>query len=88
MAEKAAKQRRTRRSPEILLKELDSKMKRLEERIYKKNKEAVHYIGTEILKKAKFDFSEFTPENLDDIKNMTPKGKEIIGSIIEKAANA
>lgn len=84
----AENKKRIRRSPEILLKELDSKMKKLEERIYKKNKEAVHYIGTEILKKAKFDFSEFTPENLDDIKNMTPKGKEIIDSIISKAANS
>ena len=29
--------KRIRRSPEILMKELDVKMKRLEERIYKKN---------------------------------------------------
>ncbi|MEG1799414.1 MAG: hypothetical protein RR214_04445 [Synergistaceae bacterium] len=77
--------RRIRRSPEILMKELDEKMKRLEERIYKKNKEAVHHIGTAILKRAKFDFSSFTKEDLEDVMHMTPKGCEIIRDIISKA---
>ena len=77
--------RRIRRSPEILMKELDEKMKRLEERIYKKNKEAVHHIGTAILKRAKFDFSSFSKEDLDEIARMTPKGNEIIRDIIAKA---
>ena len=36
--------KRVRRSPEVLMKELDEKMKKLEGRIYKKNKEAVHHI--------------------------------------------
>lgn len=79
--------KRVRRSPEVLMKELDEKMKKLEGRIYKKNKEAVHYIGTAILKKAKFDFSSFSDADLEDIVNMTPKGTEIIKDIITKASN-
>ena len=78
--------KRVRRSPEVLMKELDEKMKKLEGRIYKKNKEAVHHIGTAILKKAKFDFSSFNDSDLEDIVNMTPKGTEIIKEIIQKAA--
>lgn len=78
--------KRVRRSPEVLMKELDEKMKKLEGRIYKKNKEAVHHIGTAILKKAKFDFSGFNDSDLEDIVNMTPKGTEIIKEIIQKAA--
>ena len=77
--------KRIRRSPEILMKELDVKMKRLEERIYKKNKEAVHHIGTAILKRAKFDFTNFSKEDLDEIINNTPKGVELIRDIITKA---
>ncbi len=68
------------------MKELDEKMKKLESRIYKKNKDAVHHIGTAILKRAKFDFTDFTDEDLEDIVNMTPKGTEIIRDIIQKAA--
>ena len=67
------------------MKELDVKMKRLEERIYKKNKEAVHHIGTAILKRAKFDFTNFSKEDLDEIINNTPKGVELIRDIITKA---
>lgn len=77
--------KRIRRSPEILMKELDVKMKRLEERIYKKNKEAVHHIGTAILKRAKFDFTNFSKEDLDEIINNTPKGVELVRDIITKA---
>ncbi|MDO5115460.1 MAG: hypothetical protein Q4D58_05125 [Synergistaceae bacterium] len=77
--------KRIRRSPELLIKELDSKMKKLEERIYKKNRDAVHCIGTAILKRANFDFSSFSKEDLADIQEMTPRGEEIISGIIEKA---
>lgn len=77
--------KRIRRSPELLIKELDSKMKKLEERIYKKNKDAVHYIGAAILKRANFDFSSFTPDDLIDIQEMNPRGEEIITEIIQKA---
>jgi hypothetical protein len=79
--------KRVRRSPEVLMKELDEKMKKLEGRIYKKNKEAVHHIGTAILKRAKFDFSSFSDADLEDIVNMTPKGTEIIKDIITKASD-
>jgi len=78
--------KRVRRSPEVLMKELDAKMQKLENRIYKKNKEAVHHIGAAILKRAKFDFASFTKEDLDEIVNCTPKGDAIIVDIIEKAA--
>ena len=78
--------KRVRRSPEVLMKELDEKMKKLEGRIYKKNKEAVHHIGTAILKKANFDFSNFNDSDLEEIVNMTPKGSEIIADIIRKAS--
>ena len=78
--------KRIRRSPELLLKELDSKMKKLEERIYKKNKDAVHYIGAAILKRADFDFSSFTPDDLSDIQEMNSRGEEIITEIIRKAS--
>ncbi len=84
-AKKEPGTKRIRRSPEILMKELDVKMKRLEERIYKKNKEAVHHIGTAILKRAKFDFTNFSKEDLDEIINNTPKGVELIRDIITKA---
>ncbi|MCE5201513.1 MAG: hypothetical protein LLF78_03245 [Synergistaceae bacterium] len=81
----AATAKRVRRSPEILMKELDTKMKKLEARIYKKNKEAVHHIGAAILKRANFDFSSFTEEDFEDIVNLTPRGNEIIRDIISKA---
>ena len=76
---KESSSKRVRRSPEVLMKELES-------RIYKKNKDAVHHIGTAILKRAKFDFSNFSDADLEDIVNMTPKGTEIIKDIITKAS--
>lgn len=68
------------------MKELDEKMQKLENRIYKKNKEAVHHIGTAILKRAKFDFANFSQQDIDDVAKMTPKGVQIITDIIEKAS--
>ena len=80
--------KRVRRSPELLIKELDTKMKKLEERIYKKNRDAVHYIGAAILKRANFDFSAFTHEDLEDIQNMTPRGEEMVTKIIKKSSQS
>ncbi|MDL2298202.1 hypothetical protein LJC40_03515 [Synergistaceae bacterium OttesenSCG-928-D05] len=77
--------KRIRRSPEILLKELDKKMKKLEERIYKSNKELVHHIGVAILKCAKFDLSTLTEEDMKEIADGTPKGSRIIQDIVAKA---
>lgn len=77
--------KRIRRAPEVLMKELDAKMKKLEERIYKKNKDTVHTIGTAILKRAKFDFSTLAEEDIESIAKMTERGNEIIRDIIEKA---
>lgn len=92
MAKKAAakegKAKRIRRSPEILIKELDKKRKKLEERIYKSNKEFVHYIGAAILKRSDFDFSALTKQDIEAIANGTAKGDEIVTAIVEKAYNA
>lgn len=87
-ATKESNSKRIRRSPEILIKELDKKRKKLEERIYKSNKEFVHYIGAAILKRADFDFSSLTKQEIEDVTNGTTKGDEIITQIIEKAYNA
>lgn len=77
--------KRIRRSPELLLKELDEKRKKLEERIYKKNSEAVQHIGIAILKSAGFDFTTITEDDIEDIENMTERGMEIVSSIVAKA---
>lgn len=84
---KESSSKRIRRSPEVLMKELNERMKKLESRIYKKNKEAVHHIGTAILKRAKFDFSNFSDADLEDIVNMTPRGEEMIEDIITRSSN-
>lgn len=77
--------KRIRRSPEVLLQELDDKMKKLENRIYKKNKDSVHKIGTAILRRAKFDFTQLSEQDYADIANDTSRGQEIISEIVEKA---
>lgn len=82
---KETKTKRIRRSPEILIKELDKKRKKLEERIYKSNKDFVHYIGAAVLKRADFDFSSLTKQDIEDVTNGTAKGVEIVTQIIEKA---
>lgn len=81
------KSKRIRRSPEILIKELDKKRKKLEERIYKSNKEFVHYIGVAVLKRADFDFSSLTKQDIEDVANGAARGDEIVTKIIEKAYN-
>lgn len=84
-ATKEEKAKRIRRSPEILIKELDKKRKKLEERIYKSNKEFVHYIGAAVLKRADFDFSSLTRQDIEDVANGTGKGEIIVTDIIKKA---
>lgn len=86
MAESKTTKRRTRRSPEELLRELAKKSAKLENRLYKKHKEAVHTIGTAILKKAKFDFTNITEDVIKEIENGSEKGHKIIKEILEKAA--
>lgn len=85
VAAKESKSKRIRRSPEILIKELDKKRKKLEERIYKSNKEFVHYVGAAVLKRADFDFSALQKQDIDDLANETPRADDLISSIIEKA---
>lgn len=76
--------RRIRRSPELLMKELNIKMKKLEDRVYKKNNAIVSLIGKVILKKANFDFSDITPSDIEALENGTVKGEEIIKNILDK----
>lgn len=82
---KEGKSKRIRRSPEILIKELDKKRKKLEERIYKSNKEFVHYVGAAVLKRADFDFSSLQKQDIEDLANETPRADELITAIVEKA---
>lgn len=82
---KEGKSKRIRRSPEILIKELDKKRKKLEERIYKSNKEFVHYVGAAVLKRADFDFSSLQKQDIEDLANETPRADELIAAIVEKA---
>ena len=84
MTVKEGKPKRIRRSPEILIKELDKKRKKLEERIYKSNKDFVHYIGAAVLKRADFDFSSLTKQDMEEVANDTQKGYEIVSEIIER----
>ena len=85
MTVKEGKPKRIRRSPEILIKELDKKRKKLEERIYKSNKDFVHYIGAAVLKRADFDFSSLTKQDMEEVANDTQRGYEIVSEIIERA---
>lgn len=83
---KESKSKRIRRSPEILIKELDKKRKKLEERIYKSNKEFVHYVGAAVLKRANFDFSSLKKQDIEELAGETNKANELITSIIERAS--
>lgn len=85
VAVKESKSKRIRRSPEILIKELDKKRKKLEERIYKSNKEFVHYVGAAVLKRADFDFSSLQRQDIEDLANETSRADALIAAIIEKA---
>lgn len=85
VAVKEGKSKRIRRSPEILIKELDKKRKKLEERIYKSNKEFVHYVGAAVLKRVDFDFSSLQRQDIEDLANETSRADALIAAIIEKA---
>ena len=77
--------KRIRRSPEVLMKEIEAKKEKMANRICKKNKEAVAAIAHAILKRAKFDFSTFTESDLNSVKQYDQHGIEIIDEILEKA---
>lgn len=77
--------KRVRRNPELLLEELDEKIRKLEERVYKKNADFIHQVGVEILRVIDFKFVTLTPENREDVKKMTPRGKEIVKEIVDAA---
>lgn len=78
--------RRERRTPEELLLELSEKTAKIENKIYKNRADEVLIIGTAILKKAKFDFSEVTESVMLDIQKGTEEGEAFIQNILERAS--
>ena len=68
--------KRVRRNPELLIEELDEKLKRLEVKVYRRNADYIQQIGIEILKMIDYKFARITDEDRADIGNMTAKGRE------------
>lgn len=85
LREKKEPKKRVRRSPELLIEELDEKLKKLEVQVYRRNADYIQQIGVEILKMIDYKFAKITKEDREDIKKMTPRGKEIVRDIIVKA---
>lgn len=77
--------KRVRRNPELLMEELDEKLKKLEVKVYVKNADFIHQIGVEIFKMAGFRFAKLTPEDRQDVENMTPRGMEMVRKILTDA---
>ena len=79
--------RRSRRSPEELLSELEKKKQRLEKQLFKNNQEAIFTIGTSILQMAQFDVSTLTDEITEKIKTDPVYSQTFIRRILEDALN-
>lgn len=79
--------RRSRRSPEELLSELEKKKQRLEKQLFKKNHEAIFTIGTSILQMAQFDVSTLSDEITEKIKTDPVYSQAFIRGILEDALN-
>lgn len=77
--------RRSRRSPEELLSELDERRQRLEKQLYKRNLDAIFTIGTCILKAAQFDVSTLSDELTEKLKNDPDFTREFIQGIMKTA---
>ena len=77
--------RRSRRSPEELLSELDERRRRLEKQLYKRNLEAIFTIGTCILKAAQFDISTLSDELTEKLKNDPDYARDFIQGIMKTA---
>jgi len=77
--------KRVRRNPELLMEELDEKLKKLEVKVYRKNADFIHQIGVEIFKLSGFRFAKLTEAERKDAKDMTPKGREMARKILSDA---
>lgn len=83
-AEKPVK-KRVRRNPELLIEELDEKLRKLEIQVYRKNADFIHQIGVEIFKMSGFRFARLTEADRKNAKDMTPKGREMVKQILTDA---
>jgi hypothetical protein len=83
--EEGKRKRRPRRSPEELLKELESKKRRLEGRLYKKNHDGVFVIGQIVLQEAGFEFTNLTGDIIEKLQDDADFAKDYIRPILEKA---
>lgn len=86
--EKKEPKKRIRRSPELLIEELDEKLKKLEVKVYRKNADFIQQIGVEILKMIDYKFARITEADREDIEKMTPRGREMVKKIIAEAYGA
>jgi hypothetical protein len=86
--EKKKPKKRIRRSPELLIEELDEKLKKLEVKVYRKNADFIQQIGVEILKMIDYKFARITEADREDIEKMTPRGREMVKKIIAEAYGA
>ena len=77
--------RRSRRSPEELLFELEKKKQRLEKQLFKKNQHAIFTIGTSILQMAQFDVSTLSDEITTKIKTDPVYSQTFMRGILEDA---
>lgn len=77
--------KRVRRNPELLMEELDEKLKKLEVKVYRKNADFIHQVGVEIFKLAGFRFARLTEAERKDVKDMTAKGQEMARKILTDA---
>lgn len=80
--------KRVRRNPELLIEELDEKLKRLEIKVYRRNADYIQQIGIEILKMIDYKFARITEDDRADIGNMTAKGREKVRKIVAAAYEA
>jgi len=80
--------KRVRRNPELLIEELDEKLKRLEVKVYRRNADYIQQIGIEILKMIDYKFARITEDDRADIGNMTAKGREKVRKIVAAAYEA
>ncbi len=77
--------KRVRRNPELLIEELDEKLKRLEIKVYRRNADYIQQIGIEILKMIDYKFARITDEDRRDMEKMSPRGRDLVRKIVTSA---
>ena len=80
--------KRVRRNPELLIEELDEKLKRLEIKVYRRNANYIQQIGIEILKMIDYKFARITDEDRRDIETMSSRGRDMVRKIVAAAYEA